>query len=96
MYEVVLTAAAEKQWLKLDGSSKKLIAKALKRRQLNPFVPGSELSGQLAGCYKIKFRDAGIRLVYRPDGQRLIIVVLSIGSRGGGQAYKDAAENLDD
>lgn len=95
MYEVVFTDAAAKQWKMLDGIVKKLIAQALKRRQLNPFVPGSELHGELSGCYKIKFRAAGIRLVYRVDGERLLIIVLSVGARERGQAHIEAQDNPD-
>lgn len=95
MYDVVFTNSAASQWKKLDGSVKKLLSQALKRRQLNPFVPGAELKGELSGCYKIKLNAAGIRLVYRVDGDQLLVIVLSVGARENNGAYRNAIDNPD-
>ena len=47
---------ALKEWQALDGSIKEPLRKALKKRLEQPHVPGSELHGDLRGCYKIKLR----------------------------------------
>ena len=47
-------------------------AKRLKKRLVQPRLPGSELHGSLRDCYKIKLRQQGYRLVYSvDDGQWL-------------------------
>ena len=42
---------------------KTIFKKQLQVRLANPRFPGAELHGPLAGCYKIKLRAQGYRLV---------------------------------
>lgn len=48
----------------------------------------------MPGCYKIKLRDAGYRLVYRVDDDRIVVIVIAIGKRERGETYEDAVVRL--
>jgi mRNA interferase RelE/StbE len=95
MYRLVFRKKALKQWKALDASVRSELAIFLERRLLNPYVPGSRLRGELADCYKIKLRKAGIRLIYLPDGKNLVVTVISVGKREAGAAYRHAVVELE-
>jgi mRNA interferase RelE/StbE len=61
----------------------------------NPFVDSAALSGDLAGCYKIKSKSSGIRLIYKVTESSLILLVISVGKRDGGESYDDARAELE-
>jgi mRNA interferase RelE/StbE len=92
-YKVIFRPRAKKRFDRLDTISQRQIAKKLAERCQNPRVPGDALS-KLPDCYKIKLRSKGIRLVYQVRDSRLILLVLSIGSREREEAYIEAAEEL--
>jgi mRNA interferase RelE/StbE len=96
MYELEFHPLAQREWDSLEGSIQGELLAVLERRQLNPFVPSARLSFELAGCYKIKLQKRGIRLVYYPDGKRLIITVISVGRREDSTSYKAATNRFDD
>lgn len=85
---------ALKEWQSLDGSIKEPLRKALKKRLQQPHVPGSELHGNLQGCYKIKLRKQGYRLVYKVEDDLLIVLVLSVDRREDMAAYHAAFARL--
>lgn len=68
--------------------------KALKKRLEQPHVPGSELHGDLQGCYKIKLRQQGYRLVYAVEDAVLVVLVLAVDKREDMAAYRSALERL--
>jgi mRNA interferase RelE/StbE len=94
MYSLRFRAKALKQWNSLGASIRRELVTALEQRLLNPFVPSARLAGQLSGCYKIKLRKAGVRLVYFPDGERLIVTVVAVGKRDRDLVYLAAAREL--
>ena len=51
-YTLKFVPAALAEWGALDGSVKANLKKLLAKRLDNPHVPGSELRGELRGCYK--------------------------------------------
>ena len=63
-YSLKFVPDALAEWQALDGSVKELLRKALKKRLAQPHVPGARPHGDLHGCYKIKLRKQGYRLVY--------------------------------
>jgi mRNA interferase RelE/StbE len=69
------------------------IEKTLERRLQNPFIESAALSGDLAGCYKIK--SSGIRLVYKVAQSELILLVISVGKRDGGESYDNARVEIE-
>ena len=71
------------------------LEKILERRLQNPFIESASLPGDLAGCYKIKSKSSGIRLVYKVTESNLILLVITVGKREGGESYNDARVELE-
>lgn len=92
-YSLAFNEKAAKEWRKLDNSLKQQFAARLAERLANPRVPSAALHG-MPDCYKIKLRDAGYRLVYRVVDQTITVVVIAIGRRDGGDAYRAAERRL--
>jgi mRNA interferase RelE/StbE len=92
-YRLAFVPPALKEWNALDGSVKELFRTQLRKRLVNPYVPGSELYGGLKNCYKIKLRKQGYRLVYAVDDGVLTLLVLAVGKREDFEVY-DLAINL--
>lgn len=90
IYKVHFTKTSLKEWEKLGATVKAQFRKKLKERQLMPHVPSARLSDELAGCYKIKLRSAGYRLVYQVQDDILIITVIVIDKR---QTVYETAKN---
>jgi len=78
----------------LDGSVKTVLRKALKKRLLQPRLPGAELHGDLKDCYKIKLLKQGYRLVYQIDNGELVVLVLAVDKREDMLAYRSALQRL--
>jgi mRNA interferase RelE/StbE len=89
-YRLKFVPDALKEWQALDGSIKEPLRKALKKRLEQPRVPGAELHGNLHGCYKIKLRKQGYRLVYQVEDDVLVVLVLAIDRREDLAAYHAA------
>jgi mRNA interferase RelE/StbE len=82
---------ALEEWNALDGSVKTHLKKLLAKRLDSPHVPGGALHGPLAGCYKIKLRQQGVRLVYFVEDDILLVTVLAVDRREDGVVYASAA-----
>jgi len=54
-----------------------------------PRVPAAKLSG-MPGCYKIKLKNAGYRLVYQVDNRRIVVIVVAVGKRENMAVYRTA------
>ena len=98
-FDVVFIEEAKKDYRKLDGSVKKLVNVALAKMGERADELGEDLTKKrdidLIGCRKIKFRDAGIRIVYRIVGDRAEIAeILVVGKREDNEVYKLAAKRL--
>ena len=89
-YKLKFLPEALKEWHQLDGSIKLILRKALKKRLLQPKIPGSELHGDLKDCYKIKLLKHGYRLVYTIEDQELVVLVLAVDKRENSIAYQSA------
>ena len=59
----------------------------------DPHRPANRLRG-LEGCYKIKLRAAGVRLVYKVEDGELVILVVAVGKRDKNAVYDTARERL--
>lgn len=46
------------------------------------------------GCYKIKLRAVGYRLVYQVFDDTLLVTVVGIGKRDGNEVYQIAKSRL--
>ena len=85
---------ALEEWWRLDASVKEPLRKLLRKRLDGPHVPGARLHGGLAGCYKIKLRKQGYRLVYTVEDDALIVLVLAVDHREDSLAYRSALARL--
>ena len=93
-YKLKFLPEALKEWHQLDGSIKLIFRKALKKRLIQPKVPGSELHDDLKDCYKIKLLKHGYRLVYTIEDQELVVLVLAVDKRENSIAYQSALYRL--
>ena len=93
-YRLKFTLAALAEWKALDGSVKETFRKLLKKRVLQPHLPGSALKGPLIGCYKIKLRQQGYRLIYTVQDEVLIVLVLTISKRENNTVYLALSKKL--
>lgn len=90
-YNLEFHVLAKKEWDKLDGSINEQFKKQLAKRLSAPHVPSALLSKDLEGCYKIKLRSSGYRLVYEVLEQKVTIIVIAVGKRDKEEAYAQAA-----
>ena len=93
-YRLRFEARAWDEWKKLDGAPKQELRDLLISRLDNPKVPGSALKGVLAGCYKIKMRKSGYRLVYEVIDDIVVVLVLAVDKCEDAAAYESAAKRL--
>ena len=90
-YRLLFHPEALIEWRNLDGSVSKPLKKLLEKRLNHPHVPGNELARDLAGCYKIKLRKQGARMVYVVDDTAITLTVMAVGRREDGLVYRFAA-----
>jgi len=93
-YKLRFMPEALEEWHSLDGSVQANLKKLLAKRLDNPRVPGGELHGPLAGCYKIKLRQQGVGLVYCVEDDHLLVTVLAVDKREDGVVYESAMARL--
>lgn len=88
---LVLKESAAKELGRLSGDArKKALAQLVKIRD-NPMVGaplGNKAGANLTGYRKIYFDGTRKRVVWRVEGDRLIVVVMAIGNRDKGAVYK--------
>jgi mRNA interferase RelE/StbE len=92
-YTVKFRETAAKEWSKLDKALQQQFAKKLKKCCENPHIPSAKLRG-MPGCYKIKLRASGFRLVYEVIDDILVIAVVAVGKRERSDVYQLASERL--
>lgn len=91
-----LNRFAQKEYLALDGSAKRLVDNGLARLRLRADEIGKPLSGPLAGCRELKFRANGIRIIFRiVHGSVQIVEIIAIGKRERGAVFDSAKHRLD-
>jgi mRNA interferase RelE/StbE len=93
-YRLMFLPEALEEFRALDGAVRANLKKLLAKRLDNPHVPGGELHGDLAHCYKIKLLKQGVRLVYQVENDRLIVLVLTVDRREDNAVYKSAMARL--
>lgn len=89
-YELRFDLKARNEWEELDNGVRLRCLKVLARRLQNPHVIADALSGDLAGCYKIKLGKSGHRLIYTVVESTQTLFVLSVGKRADKAAYRAA------
>ena len=98
-WTIYMEPEAQKDYQKLAGSRRQLVLKAIKRVGINPISIyeggygkplGKQHGMDLTGCYKIKLRDAGIRVIYRLVRTKTKMSVVVIGMRADDAVYREA------
>jgi len=92
-YSLEFKESALKEWQKLDGAIRERFKKKLAERLTRPRVESARLSA-MVDCYKIKLKNAGYRLVYKVDDNRIVVVVVAVGKRENLAVYRSAEERL--
>lgn len=92
-FDLHFNEKARKEWDKLDSSIRLQFAKKLKERLNHPRVEADKLR-DMPGCYKIKLRSCGYRLVYEVVDERLIVTVVAVGKREKASAYSKASARM--
>ena len=99
-WELAFLDEALQDLLKLDGSQRKRVLKAIERVRANPLPKseggygtplGNKMSYDLTGLLKVKLRADGIRVVYKVYRQEGMMLVVIIGVREDAEVYRDAA-----
>ena len=92
-YELAFVESALKEWRKLAAPICEQFKSKLRERLRNPCVPSARLHG-MPGCYKIKLRTLGYRLVYQVDDGVLVVTVIAVGKRDRGSVYSTAGNRI--
>ncbi|BEH09612.1 MULTISPECIES: type II toxin-antitoxin system RelE family toxin [Geobacter] len=92
-YSLEFKESALKEWKKLDGRIREQFKKKLTERLELPRVESARLSG-MPDCYKIKLKNAGYRLVYQVDDNRIIVTVVAVGKRENLTVYRAAEKRV--
>ncbi len=88
IYELHFHPLALNEWKKLSRELQAQFKKILERRLENPYVISAKLSGKLKDCYKIKLHQAGYRLVYQINNNKMILLVVAVGKRNKNKVYE--------
>lgn len=93
-YQLEFLESALAEWNSLDGAVRQVLKKLLEKRLESPRMPGAELHGELADCYKIKLRKQGYRLVYQVRDTALVVLVIAVDRRDKDKVYQAAVDRI--
>ena len=97
-HRVVLTSDAREDFRDLDGSSRKVVAKALKKLETEPEKRGATLgareSGDLSTYRKLVVGNRDYLIVYRVDPDGSVCVIWVIAKRSDDEVYNLAVARL--
>ena len=94
-YKLTFLEPAKKEWDRLSRQIQTDFKKKLSKRLENPVILKDKLSG-LRGCYKIKLRTVGYRLVYKVYEDRIVVQVIAVAKRDKDMVYKLAKLRVED
>ncbi|MCK8456808.1 type II toxin-antitoxin system RelE/ParE family toxin [Sphingomonas faeni] len=94
MYSLAFLPSALREWEKLGANVREQLKAKLTERLGEPHIASARLNG-MTGCYKIKLRAAGYRLVYRVDDGLVTVIVVAVGRRDRNLVYKIAAGRVE-
>ena len=93
------TADARKDFESLDTHHRKIVIKALDKIILNPLprtlggygIPlGNKHGFDLKGCCEVKLRGQNLRVIYKLENKKMIMMNIAIDKRGDFEAYRSA------
>ena len=100
IWKVEFLEEAEKDLARLDHSAQVQVIRGIKKVSQNPLAVqdggygkplGNKSSINLTNLLKIKFRDLGIRVVYKLEFSDDIMRIIVVSARADEYAYKEAA-----
>ena len=82
MFKLVFTKNAAKYYGKIDDKGKRLLNQCFDHLRENPLAGASakRLHGELEGLYR--YRVGGLRVIYKVEVEKIVVLVVAIGSRG--------------
>ena len=98
MWKIEFLEEAEKDMKKLDHSAQVQVLKGIRKVSQNPLPVeeggygkplGNKIGINLTNLMKIKFRDIGIRVVYKIERIDGIMKIIVISARTDEQVYKE-------
>lgn len=95
MARVLLLPEAIEDLADLDGSSRLLAFKAMKKLQVSPEQRGAPLGGGLTTFRKLIVGDRQFRIVYRVESDGTVVVIWVIATRVDDECYNLAMARLD-
>lgn len=102
-WDIVFEEAAKDDLKRLDHSQQTLVLKGIRKTALNPLPDteggygkplGNHNSSRLAGLMKIKFKNAGLRVVYRLKRENGIMSIVVVSIRDDEAVYKIAEKRI--
>jgi mRNA interferase RelE/StbE len=82
MYRIVTSKSFDKGLSKLPANWQKRIAAKIKEVAADPYAPNNNLT-KLQGRDGYRLRIGDWRVIYKLDDDRLVMLVVEVGSRGG-------------
>jgi mRNA interferase RelE/StbE len=82
MYRIVTTKLFDKNLAKLPVNWQKRIVEKVLQVAANPYAPNNNLT-KLQGIDGYRLRVGDWRVIYELEDDRLVMLVLDVGSRGG-------------
>lgn len=104
MWRIEFLEEAEKDLKKLDHSVQIQVLKGIRKVGQNPLSAeeggygkplGNKSGTNLTSLMKIKFRNLGIRVVYKVERPEMVMKIIIVSERTDGQVYKEAAKRRD-
>ena len=103
-WKIIPFSEAIEDFSKLDKSKQKQVLKALDKVSQNPLPAseggygkplGNKYNNNLTGCYKIKLRATGIRIIYRLERTENGMEIIIIGLRESAEVYDLATKRIE-
>lgn len=103
-WQIVLNDEAKADIRSLDGSQRAEVFRSIKKVSQNPLPNteggygkplGSKDGNNLTGCFKIKLRRLGIRIIYLLRRTEHSMEILVVGVRAESEVYSIAAYRMD-
>ena len=100
-WQVEFLEEAKKDMTRLDHSVQVQVFKGIRKVAQNPLSAdeggygkplGNKSGNALTNLFKIKFRDLGIRVVYKTEIVDAIMKIIVVSARTDEQVYKEAAK----
>ena len=102
-WDIYYLPEAEDDLIKLDGSQRLMVLKAIDKVSKNPLSNteggygkplGNHVGTNLANCLKIKLRNAGLRVIYQLVRTETSMRIIIIGARADNDVYEKAQQRL--